>query len=254
MVTKPIITTPYTAHGISIERTDWRKTSISDTGAPVSIRSILISAGQNTIMEVAEVLVDIKGSAGRHLIHEAVLAGEWQMDRVIDTMPKSTTTTDLPPPYDSLPSGIGIAGPIHGAEHEPTITVRDTTEGVGGTSAVPYKRISITPGLNPNCTLCIDLPMAKGTASSQPQEHLKPRGQILHPQLPPTVVVKGPWSLVHRSWTPTPPTAFPRLGNTLCIFCICCIFCIFCRIYAAFKAGVAEGRAAAQHLDTAPRR
>lgn len=74
MLTKPIITTPYTAHGISIERTDWRETSISATGAPVSIRSILISAGQDVIMEVTEVLVDIKGSAGRHLIHEAVLA------------------------------------------------------------------------------------------------------------------------------------------------------------------------------------
>lgn len=55
-------------------------------------------------MEVAEVLVDIKGSAGGYLIYEAVLAGEWQIDRVVDTMPKSTTTTtDLPPPYDKLP-------------------------------------------------------------------------------------------------------------------------------------------------------
>lgn len=148
MLTKPIITTPYTAHGISIERTDWRETSISATGAPVSIRSILISAGQDVIMEVimevTEVLVDIKGSAGRHLIHEVVLAGEWQVDQVIYMMPKSTTTTtDLPPPYDKLPPGISIAEPIHGAEHEPTITVRDTTEAVDGTTSVPCKRISI---------------------------------------------------------------------------------------------------------------
>lgn len=244
MVTKPIITTPYTAHGISIERTDWRKTSISVTGTPVSIRSILISAGQDVIMDVAEVLVDIKGSAGRYLIQEAALVGEWQVDRVLDMMPKSTTTTtDLPPPYDKLPPGISIAEPIHGAEHEPTITVRDTTEDVGGTTLVPCKRISIAPGLNPNCILSIDLPMAKDTAS-----YLKPRCQVLHPQLAPAVSVKGPWMLVHRFCTPTPPITFPRLVNTLCIFCI------FCRIYAAFKAGVAEGRAAAQHLDTAPRR
>lgn len=148
---------------------------------------------------------------------------EWQVDRVIDMMPKSTTTTtDLPPPYDKLPPGISIAEPIHGAEHEPTITVRDTTEAVDGTTSVPCKRISIAPGLNPSCVLSIDLPMAKDAASSQPQAHLKPRCRVLYPQLPPAVSVKGPWSLVQRFCTPTPPTVFPRLDNTLCIFCRMC--------------------------------
>jgi len=232
-----MILTTYNADGISIETDKSTETGDTVTGGPVHRRAIMIRAGQEPIMEVAEVSSNTSGTV-RLLAREVILAdGKWLVDQPVE-MPKSPLLiATLPPPYSGLHTDTAITGLVKNAEI--TVTVRDTAFGRGA-NLEPCKRISIVSGLTPTCQLDLLLFLAKGTTPTPPVNDLEPECHILLPDCLRILTVLGPWSLFQRRSIPPPPT-IPRLYTTPSIFS---------RIYAMIKTLVEVGTSknSAQYL------